>query len=80
MQGGVRMTLKSAQVLGEPQAGADLLAGRRAGGVRGAALGRDASAASETDTKLAQKLSRIQAFLAVFPHECMGQLAHFGPT
>jgi hypothetical protein len=37
---------------------------------------------SEKDTKLAQKLGQLQPFLlvAVFPQECMGQLAHFGPT
>jgi hypothetical protein len=30
--------------------------------------------------KLAQKLGRLQPFIAVFPQECMGQLACFGPT
>jgi hypothetical protein len=29
---------------------------------------------------LAQKLGQLQPFLAVFPLECMGQLASFGPT
>ena len=36
--------------------------------------------ASEKDAKLAQKLGQLQPFLAVFPQECMGQLASFGPT
>jgi hypothetical protein len=35
---------------------------------------------SEQDAKLAQKLGQLQPFLAVFPQECMGQLASFGPT
>jgi hypothetical protein len=35
---------------------------------------------SEKDAKLAQKLGQLQPFIAVFPHECMGQLASFGPT
>ena len=30
--------------------------------------------------KLAQKLGQLQPFSAVFPQECMGQLASFGPT
>jgi arylsulfatase I/J len=34
----------------------------------------------EKDTKLAQKLDQLQPFLDVFPQECMGQLASFGPT
>jgi hypothetical protein len=29
---------------------------------------------------LAQKLDQLQPFIAVFPQECMGQLASFGPT
>ena len=35
---------------------------------------------SEKDTELAQELGRLQPFIAVFPQECMGQLASFGPT
>jgi hypothetical protein len=35
---------------------------------------------SERDATLAQKLGQLQPFLAVFPQECMGQLAYFGPT
>ena len=35
---------------------------------------------SEKDAKLAQKLGQLQPFIAVFPQECMGQLASFGPT
>jgi hypothetical protein len=34
-------------------------------------------AAGETDAKLAQKLGELQAFMAVFPQECMGRLAPF---
>jgi hypothetical protein len=37
-------------------------------------------ALSEKDAELAQKLGQLQPFLAVFPQECMGQLAPFGPT
>ena len=37
-------------------------------------------AASEKDTELAQMLGQLQPFVAVFPQECMGQLASFGPT
>ena len=36
--------------------------------------------AGEKEAKLAQKLGQLQPFIAVFPHECMGQLASFGPT
>jgi hypothetical protein len=36
--------------------------------------------AGEKDTRLAQKLGQLQPFIAVFPQECMGQLASFGPT
>ena len=32
------------------------------------------------DAKLAQKLGQLRPFIAVFPQECMGQLASFGPT
>jgi hypothetical protein len=39
-----------------------------------------ATAASEHDAKLAQKLGQLQPFAASFPQECMGQLAYFGPT
>ena len=35
---------------------------------------------SEKDAKLAQKLGQLQLFVAVFPQECMGQIASFGPT
>jgi hypothetical protein len=34
----------------------------------------------EKDTKLAQKLGKLQPFMSVFLLECMGQLASFGPT
>ena len=34
---------------------------------------------SEKDAKLAQKLGQLQPFIAVFPVECVGQLASFGP-
>jgi hypothetical protein len=34
----------------------------------------------ENDAGLAQKLGQLQPFLAVFPRECVGQLASFGPT
>ena len=30
--------------------------------------------------KLAHKLGQLQAFISVFPQECMGQLVSFGPT
>ena len=30
--------------------------------------------------KLAQKFGQLQPFMAVFPQECMGQLASLGPT
>jgi hypothetical protein len=36
--------------------------------------------ASEKGAKLAQKLGKLQLFIAVFPQECVGQLASFGPT
>jgi hypothetical protein len=32
------------------------------------------------ETRLAQKSGQLQSFPAVFPQECMGQLASFGPT
>ena len=35
---------------------------------------------SETDTMLAQQLGQLQPVLDVFPPECLGQLASFGPT
>jgi hypothetical protein len=35
---------------------------------------------SERDANLAQKLGQLQPLTAVFPRECMGQLASFGPT
>jgi hypothetical protein len=34
----------------------------------------------EEDATLAQKLGQLQPFIAVFPQECMGQPAYFGPT
>jgi hypothetical protein len=34
--------------------------------------------ASKKDDQLAQKLGQLQPFIAVFRHECMGQLASFG--
>ena len=34
-------------------------------------------ACSKNDTKLAQKLGELRPFIAVFPQECMGQLASF---
>ena len=36
--------------------------------------------ASEKDAQLAQKLGQLQPLIAVFPQECVGQLASFGPT
>ena len=35
---------------------------------------------SEKDANLAQNLGQLQPFIAVFPQECMGQLASFGPA
>jgi hypothetical protein len=35
---------------------------------------------SEKDTELVQKLDRLQPFTAVFPPECAGPLASFGPA
>ena len=37
-------------------------------------------AASEKAAKLAQKLGQLHPFIVVFPQECMGRLAYFGPT
>ena len=34
---------------------------------------------SEKDAKLAQKLAQLHPFIALLPHECMGQLASFRP-
>jgi hypothetical protein len=31
-------------------------------------------------SRLAQELGQLQPFIAVFPQECLGQLAYFGPT
>jgi hypothetical protein len=36
--------------------------------------------AGEKGAKLVQMLGHLQPFLAVLPHECMGQLTPFGPT
>jgi hypothetical protein len=44
------------------------------------AAGVDVEFSSEKDTKLAQKLGQLQPFMAVFLHECVGQLASSGPT
>jgi hypothetical protein len=41
---------------------------------------RELAGCSEKDAKLTQKLGQLQPFVAVFPQECMGQLAYFGPT
>jgi curved DNA-binding protein CbpA len=41
---------------------------------------RGRRAASEEDAVSAQKLGKLQPFVAVFPQEYMGQLAPFGPT
>jgi hypothetical protein len=35
---------------------------------------------SEKGAELAQKSGQLQPFIAVFPQDCMGQLASFGPT
>ena len=56
--------------------------------VAGDGLGRRGAAgavgaphhASEKVVKLVQKLGQLQPLIAVFPQECMGQLAYFGPT
>jgi|FLMP01.3.fsa_nt_emb hypothetical protein len=42
--------------------------------------GRGCYISGQKDAKLAQKLGHLQPFLAVFPQECMGQLASSGPT
>ena len=39
-----------------------------------------AALSSEKVAKLAQKLGQLQPFTAVFPQECLGRLASFGPT
>ena len=58
--------------------GADGAVGVGAGGaLPGAAA---AAGEGEKDAKLAQKLGQLQPFTAVFPQECMGQLASFGPA
>jgi chromosome segregation protein len=44
------------------------------------ANGKGAQAQVRKTAKLAQKLGQLQPFIAVFPLECMGQLASFGPT
>ena len=38
-----------------------------------------AAAVSQEAAKLAQKLGQLQSFVDVFPQECMGRLASFGP-
>jgi hypothetical protein len=52
------------------------------GGAAGRAVGvhQHATPPSEKDPKLARKLGQLQPFVAVFPQECVGQLASFGPT
>ena len=40
---------------------------------------RAAAAAGEEAAELARKLGQLQPSVAVFPQECMGQLASFGP-
>ena len=47
---------------------------------KGAARNQKACHVRERRAELAQKLGQLQPFLAVFPPECMGQLALFGPT
>jgi hypothetical protein len=34
----------------------------------------------DSKEELAQKLDRLQPFIAVFPQDCVGQFASFGPT
>jgi hypothetical protein len=36
--------------------------------------------AGEKDAELVQKLGQLQLFAALFPQQCMGQLASFGPA
>ena len=43
-------------------------------------LGDTQRLGSEKDAELAQKLGHLQPFIAVSPHECLGQLASSGPT
>jgi hypothetical protein len=45
-----------------------------------AAAADGATAVSEKDAKLAQKLGQLRPFVDVFPQECMGQLVYSGPT
>jgi hypothetical protein len=55
--------------------------GKGSGGVLQSAGRTDRGVhASEKDAKLAQKLGQFQPCAAVFPQECMGQLASLGPT
>jgi hypothetical protein len=53
---------------------------RAAGGEVPALLRRPVLRPGERDAKLAQELGHLQPFIAVFPRECVGQLASFGPT
>jgi hypothetical protein len=55
-------------------------AAARPEGFRGVVVRRSARRRSEKDAKLAQKSGQLQPFITVFPPECMGQLASFGPT
>jgi hypothetical protein len=71
----------------EPPAAAPVFKMKLVSGPSAAALPLDAKAdppappaKSEKDAKLAQKLGQLQPFTAVFPQDCMGQLAPFGPT
>jgi hypothetical protein len=43
-------------------------------------LSRELWLISEKDAQLAQKVGRLQPFIAVFPPECMGQHASFWPA
>ena len=68
--------------LGNPQScpgAVACLQDRSAGPRRCTAAGMPCTS-SEKDAKLAQKLGQLQPSVAVFPQECAGQLASFGPT
>jgi hypothetical protein len=49
-------------------------------GVRWAAANWQSIQVRRTPQKLAQTSGQLQALIAVFPQECAGQLASFGPT
>jgi hypothetical protein len=62
------------------RASAESQAGPRAGGrFTDCGVWAHTRGASEKDAKLAQKLGQLQPFMVVFPQECMGQFASFGP-